>query len=83
MGKPTGFLEYERKDGPVTAPKKRIENFSPGLPGFLVHPDQESKMPRTSSRGAASAGSALHGMRRSLLPGGYNDCRNGFGMPAA
>ena len=27
MGKPTGFLEYERKDGPVTAPKKRIENF--------------------------------------------------------
>ena len=27
MGKPTGFLEYERKDGPVTAPKERIKNF--------------------------------------------------------
>ena len=27
MGKPTGFLEYERKDGPVTVPKERIKNF--------------------------------------------------------
>ena len=27
MGKPTGFLEYERKDGPVTAPQERIGNF--------------------------------------------------------
>ena len=28
MGKPTGFLEYERKDGPVTVPKERIKNFT-------------------------------------------------------
>lgn len=28
MGKPTGFLEYERKDGPVTAPEERIKNFN-------------------------------------------------------
>ncbi len=27
MGKPTGFLEYERNVGPVTAPSERIENF--------------------------------------------------------
>ncbi len=27
MGKPTGFLEYERKDGPVTAPAERIKDF--------------------------------------------------------
>ena len=27
MGKPTGFLEYERKDGPVTAPAERIRDF--------------------------------------------------------
>lgn len=27
MGKSTGFLEYERKDGAVVAPEKRITNF--------------------------------------------------------
>ena len=27
MGKPTGFLEYERKDGPVVSPAERIQNF--------------------------------------------------------
>lgn len=27
MGKPTGFLEYERQNGPVTAPSERIMNF--------------------------------------------------------
>lgn len=27
MGKPTGFLDYERKDGPVVPPSERIENF--------------------------------------------------------
>lgn len=28
MGKPTGFLEYQREDGRVVAPKERIGNFS-------------------------------------------------------
>ena len=65
MGKPTGFLEYERKDGPVTVPKERIKNFK----------EFHGQLPEEEQR--------LHGMRRSLLPGGYNDCRNGFGMPAA
>ncbi len=27
MGKPTGFMEYERKTGAVLAPKERIKNF--------------------------------------------------------
>ena len=27
MGKPTGFLEYERKDGPVRDVKTRIHDF--------------------------------------------------------
>ena len=27
MGKPTGFLEYERKESPTVAPEKRIKNF--------------------------------------------------------
>jgi len=27
MGKATGFLEYERLDGPIVPPEKRIENF--------------------------------------------------------
>ncbi len=27
MGKPTGYMEYERKDSYVTAPKDRIKNF--------------------------------------------------------
>ena len=28
MGKPTGFLEYERKDGAVVPEKERIKNFN-------------------------------------------------------
>ena len=27
MGKPTGFMDYERKDNPTVAPEKRIKNF--------------------------------------------------------
>ena len=27
VGKPTGFLEYERKDSAATAPKERVKNF--------------------------------------------------------
>lgn len=28
MGKPTGFLEYERQNAPAVAPKQRIKNFN-------------------------------------------------------
>ena len=39
MGKPTGFLEYDRVDGPVVSEEKRIENFSE-FHGML---DEESR----------------------------------------
>lgn len=28
MGKPTGFMEYERKNGPVVPPSERVKNFN-------------------------------------------------------
>ena len=28
MGKPTGFMEYEREDAKAVAPKERILNFN-------------------------------------------------------
>lgn len=28
MGKPTGFLDYEREDAPAFSPKERIKNFN-------------------------------------------------------
>ena len=28
MGKPTGFLEYERETGRVIPPEERIQNFN-------------------------------------------------------
>ena len=28
MGKPTGFLEYERETGGVISPEERIQNFN-------------------------------------------------------
>ena len=28
MGKPTGFLEYEREEAKATSPKERIKNFN-------------------------------------------------------
>lgn len=28
MGKPTGFLDYEREDAPAASPKERIKNFN-------------------------------------------------------
>ena len=68
MGKPTGFLEYERKDGPVTAPKERIKSFKE-FHGQL--PEEEQRL-----QGARC-------MECGVPVGGYNDCRNGFGMPAA
>ena len=28
MGKPTGFLDYEREDAKASSPKERIKNFN-------------------------------------------------------
>ena len=65
MGKPTGFLEYERTRRTGRRLQRKESNI---LRNFTR---------QLSGRGAAAAGSTLYGMRRSLLPGGYNDCRNG------
>ena len=75
MGKPTGFLDYERETAKVLPPKERIQNFNE----FRIPLNKEKQ----KLQGAASAGSALHGMRRSLLPGRYDDRRNGFRLPAS
>ena len=34
MGKPTGFLEYERKDGAVVKEADRIKNFKEKITTF-------------------------------------------------
>ena len=64
MGKPTGFLDYERETAKVLPPKERIQNFNE----FRIPLNKES---------------TLHGLRRSLLPGRYDDRRNGFRLPAS
>ena len=69
MGKPTGFLEYKRETAKVEAPKDRIKHFN------------EFRTPL--KRGTAETGRTLHGMWRSVLPGRYNDCRNGLRMSAS
>ena len=76
MGKPTGFLEYERKDGPVTAPKKRIENFKE-FHGQL--PEEEQRVQRRTGE----TGSQMYGMRRPVLPGGTDDRRDGKRLSSA
>ena len=67
MGKPTGFLDYERETAKVLPPKERIQNFN------------EFRIPLNTE----TSGSTLHGLRRSLLPGRYDDRRNGFRLPAS
>ena len=63
MGKPTGFLEYERKDGPVTAPKKRIENFKE-FHGQLPEEEQRLQGARCMECGVpfCQAGTMIAGM---------------------
>ena len=35
MGKPTGFMDYERCDAASIEPKKRIKNFNEFMSSFL------------------------------------------------
>ena len=51
MGKPTGFLEYEREDEPAYSPKERIKNFNE------FHEPLSTKMP----------GCKMYGLRSSIL----------------
>lgn len=70
MGKPTGFMEYQRKTGNTVAPLERIKNFK----------EFSSAAPE---KGAADAGCPLYGMRCTVLPGGNHDCGNGLRLSAA
>ncbi len=57
MGKPTGFLEFDRVRNDSVEPAERIKNFSE------FHP------PLAKSR-KTKAGGALYELRRSVLPVG-------------
>ena len=78
MGKPTGFLEYERKDGPVTAPKERIKNFKE-FHGQLPEEEQRLQGARCMECGVpfCQAGTMIAGtglcpfVKDSLFPGIY------------
>ena len=63
MGKPTGFLEYERKDGPVTVPKERIKNFKE-FHGQLPEEEQRLQGARCMDCGVpfCQAGTMIAGM---------------------
>ena len=54
MGKPTGFLEYNRETAKVLPPKVRIANFN------------EFRTPLSKEKQRHS-GSSLYGLRRSFL----------------
>ena len=58
--------------------------------GFLEYKRETAKVEAPKDRikhfkkrGTAETGRTLHGMWRSVLPGRYNDCRNGFRMSAS
>ena len=44
MGKPTGFLEYERETAKVLPPKERIQNFNE----FRIPLNKEKQKPQKS-----------------------------------
>ena len=55
MGKPTGFLEYQRTENPSSAPKERIQDYHEFHPPLSAEERQKT-------------GGALYELRRSLLP---------------
>ena len=57
MGKPTGFMEYDRKTARAIAPAERIRHFN------------EFHIPLTKGH-AKAAGRTLYELRRTILPGG-------------
>ena len=70
MGKPTGFLDYERETAKVSAAKGTDSEFQ-----RIPYSIQQRK--------TETSGSTLHGLRRPLLPVRYDDRRNGFRLSAA
>ena len=63
MGKPSGFLEYDRVDGPVVSEEKRIENFLE-FHGLLSKEDQQKQAARCMDCGVpyCQAGMMISGM---------------------
>ena len=63
MGKPTGFLEFERKDGAVISEEKRIETFLE-FHGMLPKEEQEKQASRCMDCGVpfCQAGTLISGM---------------------
>ena len=61
MGKPTGFLEYERVEAKAVSPKERIKNFNE-----FHTPLSEAEMPECP----------LYGLWRAILPVRYEYKRN-------
>lgn len=70
MGKPTGFLDYERETAKVLPPKERIQNFNE----FRIPLNKEKQ----KLQGARCMACGVP-----LLPVRYDDRRNGFRLPAA
>ena len=63
MGKPSGFLEYDRVDGPVVSEEKRIENFLE-FHGLLSKEEQQKQGARCMDCGVpyCQAGMMISGM---------------------
>lgn len=69
MGKPTGFMDFERQNSTTIAPEERIKNFD------------EFHIP-LSREWSADTGRPLYGLRRTVLPVRADDRRHGFRLSA-
>ncbi len=63
MGKPTGFLDYERVEATAVSPKERIKNFNEFHTPLS---EAEQRKPEFT----------LHGLWRAILPVGYDNKGN-------
>lgn len=70
MGKPTGFMDYARKDKTAEQPLERIKHFN------------EFYTPLTKEEQELQGG-AVHGVRRAVLPVRLKSDGDGQRMPAA
>ena len=71
MGKPTGFLEYERTNSSV---RWNQRNESRTLKNFISSFQREEQQ---------RAGGTLYGLRRTVLPVRYDDRRHDIRLSAA
>ena len=70
MGKPTGFMEYDRCEAASVEPKERIKNFNE-FHVFLY------------KRKSAETGCPLYGLRSSFLPVGNDNSRHDIRLSSA